>query len=177
MACKIQVSLTQWFMLAPDIVNKTHHFTVRLGFICFQRADHVYPWSLSSPPWINWSSSFPVNGDSHSTHALTMLSFSAPTSCQPWKEGEILCLSFGSCPQEWSITVLKLKWKKKTKALEINVNKDREAHCVVQLGRSVVPDGAVIQLVDIPFYSSSQGISREKKKLSGIPFGRKHLRT
>lgn len=73
---------------------------------------------------------------------------------------------------------MKLKWKKKTKALEINVNKDREAHCVVQLGRSVVPDGAVIQLVDIPFYSSSQGISREKKKkLSGIPFGRKHLRT
>lgn len=63
------------------------------------------------------------------------------------------------------------------KALEINVHKDREAHCVLQLERSV-PDGAVIQLVDIPFYSSSQGISREKKKkLSGIPFGRKHLRT
>lgn len=37
------------------------------------------------------------------------------------------------------------------KALEINVNKDRGAHCVLQLERSVAPDGAVIQLVDIPF--------------------------
>lgn len=50
------------------------------------------------------------------------------------------------------------------KALEINVNKDREAHCVLQLERSVVPDGAVIQLVHIPYYSSSQGISRARKK-------------
>lgn len=46
------------------------------------------------------------------------------------------------------------------KALEINVNKDREAHCVLQLGRWLALDGALIQLVDIPFYSQSQGIIR-----------------
>lgn len=47
----------------------------------------------------------------------------------------------------------------KEKALELNVNKDRVAHCVLQLERSVAPDGAVIQLANIPFYSPSQGIT------------------
>jgi hypothetical protein len=55
---------------------------------------------------------------------------------------------------------LKLKWKKKTKALEIHGKKDTAAHCVLQSERSVAPDGAVIQLVDITFYSQFQGIIR-----------------
>lgn len=63
------------------------------------------------------------------------------------------------------------------KALEINVPKDREAHCVLQLERSVVPDGAFIQLADIPFYSLSQGISPAEFFKVEFHFGRKHLGT
>lgn len=59
------------------------------------------------------------------------------------------------------------------KALEINVNKDREAHCVLQLGRWLALDGALIQLVDIPFYSQSQGIIRADFFLNGIPLWKK----
>lgn len=59
------------------------------------------------------------------------------------------------------------------KALEINVNKDRAAHCVLQLECSFAPDGAVIQLVDIPYYSQSQGITRAEFCLSGIPLWKK----
>lgn len=69
---------------------------------------------------------------------------------------------------------MKLKWKnKKTKALEINVNKDREAHCALQLERSGAPDGAVIQVVDRPFYSQSQGSSRAIFFKSEIPLWKK----
>lgn len=97
-----------------------------------------------------------------------LLSFSVPTSCQGWEEGEILCLRLGSYPQQWSITVLKLKWEKKSKALEINGNKDRAVHCVLQLERWVAPDGAVIQLVDIAFCSPSQGSLEQKKEFRYI---------
>lgn len=58
------------------------------------------------------------------------------------------------------------------------MNKDREAHCALQLERSSAPDGAVIQIVDRPFYSQSQGSSRAEffSKVE-FHFGRKHLRT
>lgn len=143
---------------------------------CFQGLATFPLLSLSSPPWISWGSSCRLNWASHSTHALTLLSFSVSSSCQPWKEGEILCLNFGSCPRWWSITVLKLKWKKNMKTLEINGDQDRVAHCVLQLEHSAAPDGAVIQSRDRPFHSRSQGITRAVF-LVEFQFGRKCLCT
>lgn len=69
---------------------------------------------------------------------------------------------------------MKLKWKKRTKVLEINENKDRAAHCVLQLEHAVAPDGAVIQLVDVPF-AVSLGITRAEFFKVEFLFGRKHL--
>lgn len=143
---------------------------------CFQGLATFRLLSLSSPPWISWGSSYGVNWAPHSTHALTLLSFSVSSSCQPWKEGEILCLSFGSCPWWWSITALKLKWKKNMKTLEINGDQDRVAHCVLQLEHSVLQ-------MEQPF---SQETDRFIATLRGAPaqtslvefhFGRKHLLT
>lgn len=144
---------------------------------CFQGLATFPLLSLSSPPRISWGSSCRVKWASYSTHALTLLSLSVSSSCQPWKEGKILCLSFGSCPRWWSITVLKLKWKKNMKTLEINGARDRVAHCVLQLEHSAAPGGAAIQSGDRPFYSHSQGIARAEVFLVEFHFGRKRLRT
>lgn len=70
---------------------------------------------------------------------------------------------------------MKLKWKKKTKALEINVNKDREVHCILQLESVLAPDGGIFQLVGPSYYSQSQGISRKSFLKVEFLVGRKSI--